>query len=269
MRVAASVAAVAAIAGAGVTAGLAQEPAPTVSITAGPGRLEVAASGPLPAGPTRFAVQGTGEDAEVLIAQLRPGVDRDTAVATLRRNPDAALDLVHVVGSVALVGGRHEGAATVTLEPDAGYLLVNVSGENPAAWGVADLATTGTSNGASPPSADARVRMVDLRFRGDTRLPRDGVVRFENRGWAPHFAFAARLRPGSNARQVASALLRDDERELGRRLQGRTSLEPTGLITRGAVSYSEVRFPRAGRYVMVCFFEGHNTQGMFRFVRVR
>ena len=85
---------------------------------------------------------------------------------------------------------------------------------------------------------DGLDRMVDLRFRGDTRLPRDGVVRFENRGWAPHFAFAARLRPDSNAREVAGALLRNDEREFGRLLQGHTSVEPTGLITRGAVSYS-------------------------------
>jgi hypothetical protein len=36
-----------------------------------------------------------------------------------------------------------------------------------------------------------------------------------------------------------------------------------------AVNYNEVRFPRRGRYVMVCFFEGHNSQGMYKFVRVR
>jgi hypothetical protein len=47
------------------------------------------------------------------------------------------------------------------------------------------------------------------------------------------------------------------------------SLEVQSLITRGAVNYNDVRFPRRERYVMVCFFEGHSTQGMFRFVRVR
>lgn len=269
MRVAASVAAVAAIGGAAVTAVPAQEPAPTVSIAVAEDRLEVGATGALPAGPTRLQVDGDGSEIEVVVAELRPGADRDATIATLRRNPDEALEEVRLVASVALVGGRDRAATTVTLRPETRYVVINTAGENPQGWEVADLATTAASNGAAAPSADARVQMADLRFRGDTRLPRDGVVRFENRGWAPHFAFASRLRSGTNARQVASALLRDDERDIGRLLDGRATLEPQGLVTRGAVNYAEVRFPRAGRYVMVCFFEGHNTQGMFRFVRVR
>ena len=35
------------------------------------------------------------------------------------------------------------------------------------------------------------------------------------------------------------------------------------------MNYNEIRFPKRGRYVMICFFEGHNAQGMFKFVRVR
>ena len=35
------------------------------------------------------------------------------------------------------------------------------------------------------------------------------------------------------------------------------------------MNYNEIRFSRRGRYLMVCFFEGHDDQGMFKFVRVR
>ena len=64
---------------------------------------------------------------------------------------------------------------------------------------------------------------------------------------------------------MARALLRNANRPLN----FRKSIEAQSLITRGTVNYNELRFPKRGRYVMVCFFEGHNAQGMFRFVRVR
>jgi hypothetical protein len=121
----------------------------------------------------------------------------------------------------------------------------------------------------STPSAAARVRMIDLRFRGDTRLPRNGVVRFENRGWAPHFAFAARVKRGARRGAVSRALLGNRERALGRLLDFRNSFELTSILTRGASPDVDVAFNRRGRYVLICFFENHNAQGMFRFVRVR
>jgi hypothetical protein len=113
------------------------------------------------------------------------------------------------------------------------------------------------------------VNIFDLRFRGAKRLPRNGVVRFENKGWAPHFALAAPLRRNARQRAVARALLRNRQQPLERMLDFSRSVEAQSLITRDAVNYNELRFPKRGRYVLVCFFEGHNTQGMFRFVRVR
>ena len=41
------------------------------------------------------------------------------------------------------------------------------------------------------------------------------------------------------------------------------------LVTRGSDVVNEVRFPRRGRYALICFFEGHAEQGMYRVVRVR
>ena len=71
------------------------------------------------------------------------------------------------------------------------------------------FSTSDQSNGASAPAADARVRIVDLRFLGAKTLPRNGVVRFENAGWAPHFAVAAPLRRNAKQRAVARALRRN------------------------------------------------------------
>jgi hypothetical protein len=158
---------------------------------------------------------------------------------------------------------------TLNLRPSSTYVAINLAGENPANWEVVSFTTSDQANGASAPQADARVGIFDLRFRGAKRLPRNGVVRFENNGWAPHFAVAAPLRRKAKQRAVARALLRNAERPLGRLLDFRNSLEAQSLITRGAVNYNELRFPKRGRYVLVCFFEGHNAQGMFRFVRVR
>ena len=134
---------------------------------------------------------------------------------------------------------------------------------------ITPFSTSGATNGASAPAADARVRIIDLRFQGAKTLPRDGVVRFENAGWAPHFALAAPLKAKATKKKVARALLGNRQKALERLLSFGQSIEAQALITRGAVDYNQLRFPKRGRYVMVCFFEGHNTQGMFRFVKVK
>lgn len=270
MRLAAGLAALAAFAGAGVAAGPAQESPPTVTLTVDVQRLDVGATGQLQAGPTRFEVVNAGDrDIEISIAALPPGVTAEQAEAAVRRDPNEALELFHLVASAALIDGERRRVVTLALEPDTTYLVINSGARQPRNWRTAPLTVGADANAAALPRADATVTMIDLRFRGDTTLPRNGTIRFRNRGWAPHFAFAARLRARANAREVATALLLDDERALGRLLDFRATTEPSGLITRGGDFYADVRFPKAGRYVMVCFFEGHSTQGMYRFLRVR
>ena len=80
---------------------------------------------------------------------------------------------------------------------------------------------------------------------------------------------AAPLKKKAKTAQVALALLGNKQRQLEKLLDFSKSIEAQSLITRGAVNYNELRFPKRGRYAMVCFFEGHNTQGMFKFVNVR
>ena len=45
--------------------------------------------------------------------------------------------------------------------------------------------------------------------------------------------------------------------------------ELTSILSRGASADQEIRFRKSGRHVLVCFFDGHNAQGMYRFVKVR
>jgi hypothetical protein len=271
MRVAVVVA-VLAVAGLAVaSSGVAQGTPPTITITASATELAVGVTGPVASGPTRFqVVKSGGGELSISLAALRPGVSRAQFEAALRSgDANAAIELVHLDASVDLTAAENRRAVTAALRPSSTYVVLNLTGERPSDWEIAELAVTGASNGAAAPRADARVRIVDLRFRGSRTLPRNGVVRFENRGWAPHFALAVPLRRGARAGAVRRALRTNDERRLGRLVDFRRGIEPQGLITRGAVNLNEVRFPRRGRYAMVCFFEGHNAQGMYRIVRVR
>ena len=270
MRVAGFIAAVVGLCLAVVGVGAAQAPPPTVTVTVSETSLVVGATGALPSGPTRFDVVNSDQAAaEVAIGALREGVTVDEFTTTLRSNPDAAIEMAHLDGGASLAPGQASRAVTLNLRASSTYVAINLAGDNPADWEVVSFSSSDQANGASAPSADARVGIFDLRFRGAKRLPRNGVVRFENQGWAPHFALAAPLRRNAKQRAVARALLRNQQRRLERLLNFAGSVEAQSLITRGAVNYNELRFPKRGRYVMVCFFEGHNTQGMFRFVRVR
>ena len=269
MRVAFVIAAVLGLSLVAVGVGAAQAP-PTVTVTVTESSLTVGATGPLPAGPTRFEfVNSNGGEPEINVGALRPGVTLAAFSTTLRSNPEAAIEMVQIDGGASLSPGQQRRVVTMNLRPSSTYVAINIAGDNPQQWEITPFSTSDQANGASPPAADARVRIIDLRFLGARRLPRNGVVRFENAGWAPHFAVAAPLRRNAKQRAVARALLRNANRPLARLLDFSRSLEAQSLITRGAVNYNEIRFPRRGRYVMVCFFEGHNTQGMFRFVRVR
>lgn len=270
MRVAVTIAAVAGLCLVGVGVGVAQAPAPTVTVTVSESSIAVGATSPVAAGPTRFEVVSSDQkEAEVSIGALRPGVTLDAFTAALRSDPDSAIEMAHLDGGASLAAGQASRAVTFSLRPSSTYVAINLAGENPADWEIVSFTTSDQANGASAPQADARVNIFDLRFRGAKRLPRDGVVRFENKGWAPHFAFAVPLRRGAKQRAVARALLRNANQPLERLLDFRNGVEAQSLITRGAADYNEIRFGKRGRYVMVCFFEGHNTQGMFRFVRVR
>ncbi len=270
MRIAVSLVAVAGLFLAAVGVGAAQAPPPTVTVTATETTLTVAPTGPLASGPTRFEfVSSGGAPPELAIAALRPGVTLDQFSAALRSSPDAAIELIHLDGGASFSPADTTRVVTMNLRASSTYVAVNLAGDKPADWEVTSFSTSDQSNGASAPKADARVRIVDLRFLGANTLPRNGVVRFENAGWAPHFALAAPLKAKATKKKVARAFLGNKQAQLEKLLDFGKSIETQALITRGAVNYNQLRFPKKGRYAMVCFFEGHSAQGMFKFVRVK
>jgi hypothetical protein len=239
-----------------VTLAAAQTPVPTVAVTGTFGSITLEPSGPIGAGPTRFTYSGRGE---FNLATLRPGVTLDQLRGTLSRNQEAALSLVFLEATVE--PGR---SLTVDLRPDTTYVAVAGAGRSAALTSF----TTGAPTGARAPRPDARIRMVDYGFRGPNTLPRNGSIRVQNDGTTFHFALALPLRPGVADRQVRRAFRGGNDRRIGR-LVGGPPVTVQGTISQGTTNDNEVRFPRRGRYAMVCFFGEHNRLGMYRVYRVR
>jgi hypothetical protein len=261
--------------GAGVATAVAQQPVPTVAVSASPTAVAVQAAGPLAAGPTRFDITRQGnKDVGVYFALLNQGVslpELQAAIARDGRNGESALGLVWIQASVSLTASEPRHAVTVNLRPGLTYVVLaeedTESGTPQRSF--TTFTTSGQANGATAPTPAATVRMQGLRFRGSSTLPRQGVVRVENRDGVPHFAIAFPLRKGVTARRFGRALRSNNERAFGRVVAGR----PYGLqnlISGGNIANDqEVRFPKAGRYALVCFFNEHHVLGMYRVVSVR
>jgi hypothetical protein len=256
----------------------AQQSVPTVPVAAGPTTVAVQAPGPLPAGPTRFDVSRQGsKDVSVYLLLLNPSVSRQELEAALARDDrsggDSAAGLVSIQGSASLGGSERRRALTVTLKPGLTYLLMSEadqdSGGRPKQRGFTALTTSGGSNGATAAAPDATIRMAGRRFRGDRVVPRRGVVRVENADGVPHFALAFPLRRGVTQKQFGGALQSNSQRAFGRIVSGAPySLQ--NLISGGnTINDNEVRFPKAGRYGLVCFFDEHHRLGMYRVLTVR
>jgi hypothetical protein len=238
------------------TLAAAQTSVPTVAVTAAGGNITLEPSGPIAAGPTRFTFNGRGE---LTLATLRAGVTVDQLRETLSRNEEAALGLVFLEAGVP--PGR---PATVKLRPDTTYVAAAGAGRSQALT----TFTTGAPSGTRAPSPDARIRMVDYGFRGPATLPRNGRIRVQNNGTTFHFAIAFPLRRGVSGRRVRRVFSGTNERAFMRIVAGQP-VDVQGLISQGSASVNEVRFPRRGRYAMVCFFGEHNRLGMSRVYRVR
>lgn len=117
MRVIATAVAIAALALGGVAAVSAQPPAPTVTVTASETTLDVGVSGPLAPGPTRFEIVETGgEDLEIAIGALRPGVTLDQFTTALRSgDANAAIERVSLDGGASLSARNRRRVVTSTL----------------------------------------------------------------------------------------------------------------------------------------------------------
>lgn len=260
---------------AGAAIAVAQQPVPTVAVSASPTAVTVQAAGSLAAGPTRFDITRQGnKDVAVYVALLNQGVslpELQAAIVRDGRNGESALGLVWIQASASLTASEPRHAVTFNLRPGLTYVVL---AEEDTERGTPQrsfttFTTSGQANGAAAPAPAATVRMQGLRFRGSSTLPRQGVVRVENRDGVPHFAIAFPLRKGVTPARFGRVLRSDNERAFGRVLAGQPyALQ--GIISGGNIANDqEVRFAKAGRYALVCFFNGHEQLGMYRLVTVR
>jgi hypothetical protein len=261
--------------GVGAAIAVAQQPVPTVAVSASPTAVAVQAAGSLAAGPTRFDITRQGDkDVGVYVALLNQGVslpELQAAIVRDGRNGESALGLVWIQASVSLSASEPRHAVTFNLRPGLTYVVLAEADTERGTpqRSFTTFTTSGQANGATAATPAATVRMQGLRFRGSSTLPRQGVVRVENRDGVPHFAIAFPLRKGVTARRFGRVLRSDSERAFGRVVAG----QPYGLqniISGGNIANDqEVRFPKAGRYALVCFFNEHHVLGMYRVVTVR
>jgi hypothetical protein len=270
-----------ALAIAGVVAAIAaaQAPVPTVAVTASPTAVAVQPAGPLAAGPTHFQVSRAANrnGLAVYFAVLVPGYTLQDLQAALRRDDrtqsNQSLGMVSIVSSVLFEGSQTRRDVTFPVKPGLTYVMVSEpEGQDdrpPASRGFGTFASSAQPNGATAPRPSATVRMVDLRFRGSTTLPRRGVVRVENFGGGPHIAVAFPLRQGVTTAQWGRALRSNNQQAANRLIAGAPTVLQNILGGGGNTNDQTVSFSRAGRYALVCFIDGHEQLGMFRFVNVR
>jgi uncharacterized cupredoxin-like copper-binding protein len=269
---------VGALATAGVLAAIAtaQTPVPTVAVTASPSSVTTQTT-PIAPGPTTFQItrQASRTGLSVYFALLNQGSTIEDLRAAFRRDDrtrgDSSLGLASIQASLSFSGNQTSRPVTFTLKPGQTYVMVSQpDSENaPPTRGISTFTTSTTANGATAPTGDATIRMVDLRFQGATTLPRRGTVRVQNFGGVPHIAIAFPLRSGVTTAQLGRALSTNNERALGRVLAGEPT-EVQNLISGGGASdVQTVSFSRTGRYGLVCFFNEHHRLGMYRIVNVR
>jgi hypothetical protein len=275
-----AVVATGAAAGLAATGGSAQAPGPTptVTITLAPRSVSVEPQ-QVPAGPTRivFRTATSGQDAEGSLAALRDGrtlADVRTALQRARRGPGPLKDvLTFEAGGFVPGGGTY--ATTIDLRAGATYVAAGIA-DDAASSPLAALTVTGDPGGGTRPQPAATVELFDYAYGMPGTLPRQGTIRFTNRGERLHIAVAFPLRRGANRTRALYALIRNQEREFGRYALERGTFEPLGVVSGGTTNDVEVSFPRGGDWILACFIgdgepgnPSHNTIGMVRAFTVR
>ena len=256
----------------------AQAPVPTVTINASPTAVSVNATGPLPAGPTRFDLVGPadGEDVAVYIALLVPGVTVDQVARSLadadRTGSEAVLGLVSIQASATISGRDTHRALTFNVKPGLTYVVIaepdTEGGDGkvkPRAF--TSFTSSSAANGATAPAADATVRFQGLRFKGSKTLPRQGAISFENRDGAGHFALAFPLRKGTSRKRLGRTLKGDVP--FGKVVNGAPYMAQNVISGGDTANVQEVSFARKGRFGLVCFVDRHDQLGMYRIVKVK
>ena len=243
----------------------AQGSPPTVAVTAGKGTVTAQPAGPLAAGPTRFEFTRSGNaDVSVYLVTLRAGVTVDELQKVIKS--DASLGLVFLEGSASLSADAPTRAVTVNLRANVNYVLVSQVGNTYAFTPARDDGDAERRDGAGARRHDPHGRLRVPRVEdaaAQRRHPRRATTARRSTSRSP--SRCARARPTSRwaARSAAGARRRSAGSRPGRPSSVQDVLSPT------TTNDNEIKFPKAGRYALVCFFGEHNALGMYRVVKVR
>ena len=262
----------------GLAAGLAtaQQPVPTVTVNASPTAATVNAAGPIAAGPTRMNFvrpAGNKKALNAYVVLLVPGVSVQQLQATLAREDrtdgESSLGLVSIQASATLGAGEAQRAVTFTIKPGLSYVVIVEQDTNngPTPRSLTTFTSSGAANGATAQAPAATYRMQGLRFRGPSTLKQTSTVRFENHDGVSHFALAFPLRAGTTTAQLAKGVR--SERAFGRIAAGAPYVAQSILSGGDTRNDQELRFPKKGRYGLVCFIDGHERLGMYKVVTIR
>jgi hypothetical protein len=82
-------------------------------------------------------------------------------------------------------------------------------------------------------------------------------------------AIAFPLRQGVTTAQLGRAVRSSSEQAFGRIVSGPPLSLQNPISGGDTANDQEIRFPRRGRYGLVCFFNEHHRLGMYRIVSVR
>jgi hypothetical protein len=244
----------------------------SITITARAGGATVTGAESLRPGPAQVTLRvAGGQDQNVLLIRLKPGVDEDDVVRFTRRRADSVpVDLVSLETSEFLSpGGTYRTA--ITLVPGR-YLAVGEGNRTPALGRYAAFDVGGAPTGGSLPRADSVIQMYDYGFRIPKRIDGDGPLRVDNIGRNEHFIVGIRLNPGVNPAVVRRQLI------AGVDFQGPPPGEFAsiiGVVSPGTVNVIQTDL-KPGVYLLACFYSDrasagheHSGFGMVRQMTVR
>jgi len=256
----------------------AQVAPPTVEVRLGNQAIGLTGAEGAAAGPTRIEFRNPSRraPAEAGLVALRPGQTVQDFQRALRRATRGPTPLKRVVtfeaGGQVAPGGTY--ATTIDLRPGTTYVAIRV-GEDASRSAIGTFTTGTAQNGATRPDPVAEVHLHDYAFGMPATLPRRGTLRFSHMGERLHIAVVAPLRRGANRTAALRAVIRNQERRVGRLLDFRRATELLGLVSGGTVNDVEYEL-RPGTYLMICFIgdgepgnPGHNEIGMVKAFRVR
>jgi plastocyanin len=276
MRLGLTVLATITAAGVMTASAAAQQPVPTVTITASPTAATLDATGPVPSGPTRMNFvrpAGATKELDVYIALLVPGVTieqlQKTLVAEEHNDADSSLGLVSVQASALLPAGTDSAALTFNVKPGLTYVLAveQPNGNKPTTRSITTFTSGSAANGATAPAPAATVRLQGLRFHGPSTFNQRETVRFENRDGVAHFALAFPLRKGTTTAQLAKGAT--NEKAFNKIVAGEPYMAQNVLSGGDTANDQELKFPKKGRYGLLCFIDGHNRLGMYKLITVK